>query len=106
MKAFFDDRQRAHDPKMFMANGTRLPNPEQPARIEALRAGAEAAGCTFAAPTDHGPGPLAALLIVVGFGTIRIHLDRFAPEARPRIVAGETVLAEIGVDETIEGVTK
>ncbi|WP_413854904.1 histone deacetylase family protein [Albidovulum sp.] len=61
MKAFFDDRQRAHDPKMFMANGTRLPNPEQPARIEALRAGAEAAGCTFAAPTDHGPGPLAAL---------------------------------------------
>ena len=61
MKAFFDDRQRAHDPKMFMVNGTRLPNPEQPARIEALRAGAEAAGCTFAAPTDHGPGPLAAL---------------------------------------------
>ncbi len=61
MKAFLDDRQRAHDPKMFMANGVRLPNPEQPARIEVLKAGAEAAGCTFAVPVDHGMGPLAAL---------------------------------------------
>lgn len=61
MKAVFDERQRAHDPKMFMANGTRLPNPEQPARIEVLRAGAEAAGCRFEAPTDHGLGPIAAL---------------------------------------------
>ena len=61
MKAFLDDRQRAHDPKMFMANGVRLPNPEQPARIGVLKAGAEAAGCTFAAPGDHGMGPIAAL---------------------------------------------
>lgn len=61
MRAFFDDRQRGHDPKMFMANGTRLPNPEQPARIEALKAGAEAAGCTFALPADHGMAPIAAL---------------------------------------------
>ena len=61
MKAFLDDRQRAHDPKMFMANGVRLPNPEQPARIGVLKAGAEAAGCTFAAPGDHGTGPIAAL---------------------------------------------
>ncbi|WP_413848330.1 histone deacetylase family protein, partial [Albidovulum sp.] len=61
MKAFLDDRQRGHDPKMFMANGTRLPNPEQPARIEALKAGAEAAGLAFAAPADHGMGPLAAV---------------------------------------------
>lgn len=61
MKAFLDDRQRGHDPKMFMANGTRLPNPEQPARIDALKQGAEAAGCAFATPTDHGMGPLAAV---------------------------------------------
>ena len=61
MKAVFDDRQRAHDPKHFMANGVRLANPEQPARIDALQAGAEAAGCTFAAPGDHGMGPLAAV---------------------------------------------
>lgn len=61
MKAILDDRQRVHDPKMFMANGVRLPNPEQPARIGVLREGAEAAGCRFEAPTDHGLGPIAAL---------------------------------------------
>lgn len=61
MKAFLDARQRQHDPKMFMANGQRLPNPEQPARIEVLRAGAEDAGCTFLPARDHGLGPIAAL---------------------------------------------
>ena len=54
MKAIFDDRQRAHDPKMFMANGTLSPNPEQPRRIEVLSEAAKAAGCAFEAPTDHG----------------------------------------------------
>ncbi len=61
MKAFFDDRQWRHDPKHFMANGTILPNPEQPRRIEVLRAAAEAAGCAFAPPTDVGIGPIAAI---------------------------------------------
>ncbi|WP_111731757.1 histone deacetylase family protein [Roseovarius amoyensis] len=61
MKAFLDERQRAHDPKHFMANGTRLPNPEVPARVGILRAGAEAAGYEFAAPSDAGMGPIAAL---------------------------------------------
>ncbi len=61
MKAFFDDRQRAHDPKMFMANGTPLPNPEQPRRIDVLHAAALAAGCDFTAPANHGQGPLAAV---------------------------------------------
>lgn len=61
MKAIFDDRQWKHDPKHFMANGTRLPNPEQPERISVLRAGAEAAGCVFEAPQDAGLGPLAAI---------------------------------------------
>ena len=61
MKAIFDDRQRAHDPKMFMANGTLSPNPEQPRRIEVLSEAAKAAGCAFEAPTDHGLGPIAAL---------------------------------------------
>jgi len=61
MKAFLDARQRHHDPKHFMANGQRLPNPEQPRRIEVLKAGAEAAGCGFIAPKDHGLGPIAAL---------------------------------------------
>lgn len=61
MRALFDDRQRAHDPKHFMANGTRLANPEQPRRIEVLKQGAQAAGCRFEAPEDHGLGPIAAL---------------------------------------------
>lgn len=61
MKAYLDDRQRAHDPKHFMANGKVLPNPEQPRRVAVLKAGAEAAGCGFATPTDHGMGPIAAL---------------------------------------------
>ena len=61
MKAFLDDRQRAHDPKHFMANGTRLPNPEVPARVDILKVGAEAAGCRFAAPGDAGLAPIAAI---------------------------------------------
>lgn len=61
MKAFFDDRQWRHDPKHFMANGAILPNPEQPERINRLRAGAEAAGCRFETPGDHGLGPIAAI---------------------------------------------
>ena len=61
MKAIFDERQWAHDPKHFMANGAILPNPEQPRRIEILKAGAEAAGCSFEGPGDAGLGPLAAV---------------------------------------------
>mgnify|MGYP001814551266 CR=1 FL=1 len=61
MKAFLDDRQRAHDPKNFMANGTRLPNPEVPSRVDILKAGAKTAGCTFEAPPDAGLGPIAAI---------------------------------------------
>ncbi|PWE33237.1 acetylpolyamine amidohydrolase [Maritimibacter sp. 55A14] len=61
MKAILDDRQTVHDPKHFMANGTVLPSPEQPRRVSVLRAGAEAAGCTFEAPADAGLGPIAAV---------------------------------------------
>lgn len=61
MKAIFDDRQWRHDPQHFMANGRILPNPEQPRRIEVLKAAAEAAGCAFAAPSDAGMGPIASV---------------------------------------------
>ncbi|MBW8637808.1 histone deacetylase family protein [Hoeflea sp. WL0058] len=61
MKAIVDPRQARHDPKHFMANGAILQNPEQPRRVEVLQAGAEAAGCVFEAPDDHGPGPIAAV---------------------------------------------
>ena len=61
MKAIFDDRQWAHDPQHFMANGAILPSPEKPARITVLKDAATRAGCVFAAPGDAGMGPLAAV---------------------------------------------
>ena len=61
MRAFTDDRQMAHDPKYFMANGAARPSPEVPERIKRLRTGAEAAGCVFEAPEDAGLGPVAAV---------------------------------------------
>lgn len=61
MQAFLDNAQAAHDPKHFMQLGRLRPNPEQPARIAALQAGAQAAGATFRAPDDHGLGPIARL---------------------------------------------
>ena len=47
MKAILDDRQRKHDPQNFMANGVISRSPEQPARIDVLKSGAQAAGYTF-----------------------------------------------------------
>jgi acetoin utilization deacetylase AcuC-like enzyme len=61
MKAVFDDRQYLHDPKHYMTNGVVRPSPEQVARIDILRRGAEVAGCAFEAPKDAGLGPIAAL---------------------------------------------
>lgn len=61
MKATFDERQWKHDPRHFMANGALLPNPEQPKRIEILKAAALAAGCDFSAPEDAGMAPIAAI---------------------------------------------
>lgn len=61
MKAIYDNRQRKHFPKNFMANGQRLDNPEVPARIDALYAGALAADCEFSSPSDFGLGPIAAI---------------------------------------------
>jgi acetoin utilization deacetylase AcuC-like enzyme len=61
MKAFFDERQKRHDPHGFLVNGTLQPNPEQPQRADRLSQAAVAAGCTLQAPKDHGLAPLAAV---------------------------------------------
>ena len=61
MQAIFDPVQMRHDPQNFMALGAQHPSPEQPRRAEVLRAGAEAAGCTFTAPPDQGLAPIAAI---------------------------------------------
>jgi len=61
LKAIYDDRQRKHYPKHFMANGTRLDNPEVPARIDALHKGAINADCEFVEAKDFGLGPIASV---------------------------------------------
>ena len=61
MKAFLDDRQRAHAPQSALQLGMMRPSREQPERVARLQAGAEAAGCVFEAPADAGLGPIAAL---------------------------------------------
>ena len=61
MKSFLDPRQILHNPKHFMFNGRQAENPETPARIEILKAGAEAAGCVFEAPRDYGLSPISAI---------------------------------------------
>ena len=61
MKAILDTRQQKHDPQNFMANGVISRSPEQPARVDVLKAGAEAAGYAFEAPQDAGMGPIAAI---------------------------------------------
>ena len=61
MKAVFDDAQRAHDPQFFLSSGARQPCPEQPARVDALLAGARAVGLDIVQAADAGIGPIAAV---------------------------------------------
>ena len=74
-----------------MANGAILPNPEQPARIDILKAGAEAAGCTFEAPRDAGMGPIAAVHTAEYLSFLR-HIH---PRWRRIEGAGEEVIPNI-----------
>ena len=88
MKAFLDPRQAHHAPAHFMANGTLSPNPEVPARITALQAGAEAAGCSFTVPADHGLGPIAALHSAEYLTFLRTAHTRWSriPGASPEVI--------------------
>lgn len=88
MKAICDPRQRAHDPRHFMANGKVLPNPERPERMDRLMAGAEAAGCAFEAPGDHGLGPVAAIHTPEYLEFLRTIHSRWArmPDAGPEVI--------------------
>jgi len=61
MNFVFDDKQRRHDPKSFFTGGVKKPNPEQPARIDALLSGALAAGLKRVKPVDQGLAPVAAV---------------------------------------------
>ena len=61
MKALFDDRQWAHDPKHFVNSGPIADNPERLKRIEVLSHGVIKAGCTLKTPTDFGMDPIAEI---------------------------------------------
>jgi acetoin utilization deacetylase AcuC-like enzyme len=61
MKAVFHEAQRAHDPKHFLSSGAQQPNPEKPARIDALLGAVQAMGLAVEAPADGGLGPVAAV---------------------------------------------
>lgn len=88
MKAYLHHAQAAHDPGHFMANGTLLPNPERPARIEILCKGAEAAGCAFQAPQDYGQGPIAAVHSAEYLTFLRNIYSRWQriPDAGPEVI--------------------
>lgn len=61
MKAFYAEEQKRHDPKAFLSSGAPQPNPEQPKRVERLKSGAIAAGCSIERPRAFGLGPVAAV---------------------------------------------
>jgi len=61
MKTVYHPAQRAHDPKHFLSSGARKPNPEQPARLDALLRAVDALGLAVVEPEDHGLGPIAAI---------------------------------------------
>ncbi len=88
MKAVFDARQWHHEPQHFMANGRLLPSPEQPARIDRLKAGAEAAGCVFQPPADNGMAPLAAVHSAEYLHFLRTIHSRWRriPDAGPEVI--------------------
>jgi len=102
MKAIFDARQWRHEPRHFMANGAILPNPEQPARIDILKAGAEAAGCVFEMPDDAGPGPIAAVHTAEYLSFLR----HIYPRWRRIEGAGEEVIPNIHPANRTDGYPK
>lgn len=91
MKAILDTRQQRHDPQNFMANGVVTRSPEQPARVDVLKAGAEAAGYAFEVPQDAGIGPIAAvhspeyLTFLRTIHTRWSRIEGAAPEVIPNI---------------------
>lgn len=61
MKCVFNEAQRAHDPQFFLSSGAPRPCPEQPARVDALLRGVQAAGLEVVQAADAGLEPIAAV---------------------------------------------
>ncbi|MFA9229871.1 MAG: histone deacetylase family protein [Microgenomates group bacterium] len=61
MITVFDDAQRAHDPKFFLASGAQHPCPEKPARVDALLGGVRRFGGPIVCAPELGLDPIAAV---------------------------------------------
>ncbi len=61
MKAFFAEEERLHYPRHYLVNGVFHENPEQPARIDKLLAGARTAGCVVERPKLAGMDAILAV---------------------------------------------
>ncbi len=106
MKSFCADEQRKHDPKMFLSSGAARLNPEKPARIERLLAGAKAAGCEIVRPRDHGLKPIAAIHtpeyieflenIFLRWQRIEGASDEVIPNIHPRARTGRYPASAVG----------
>lgn len=77
MKAFFAEEERLHYPAHFLVNGVFQQNPEQPARIGKLLAGARAAGCIVERPQDSGLAPVLAVHDVRYVGFLKTAFERW-----------------------------
>lgn len=88
MKLVFSETQRRHDPRHFLSSGAPQPNPEVPARIDRLLAGARAAGLGEIAPDDHGAGPLATVHTPEYLQFLETIFTRWQriPDASPEVV--------------------
>ena len=102
MKAIYDSRQSKHFPKHFMANGTRLENPEVPERIDVLHKGTLAASCEFTAPSDFGLAPIAAVHTAEYLHFLKTIYARW--KRMPN--AGDEVIPNIHPDKRMAGYPK
>ena len=97
MLAFWDDAQRAHDPKFFMLRGVTGPNMEVPARADALLAACRAAGLEIRTPA---PATLAAIHRVHSPGYVDFLRDahslwRDIPGTGPELVPNHHITPEM-----------
>jgi len=88
MKAIYHPAQRAHDPKHFLSSGAPRPNPEQPARVDALLGALGKLGVGVAEPADHGLGPIAAIHTAEYLQFLRSIYPRWQriPDASPEVI--------------------
>lgn len=106
MRAFLDPRQALHAPRTFIVAGRAQDIPERPERIDALKAGAEAAGLAFEAPSDHGLAPIAAIhppdyltflqTIHARWSALSGASDEVIPNVHPSRVAGSYPASPVG----------